>query len=100
MCYLLELSLYDTGIRVYAVDLQARRVVSSLRQKTADEYQCKSRFPEYLAPGRFDIWEGLYQIFHVALSYAIYAHHVALTRSFTACHAVNPFSCERGYDRA
>ncbi|EED11851.1 adiponectin receptor, putative [Talaromyces stipitatus ATCC 10500] len=53
--YLLELTFYGIGVSVYAF-----------------------RFPERLAPGKFDIWGSSHQIFHVAILCAMYTHQAAL----------------------
>ncbi|KAK1255264.1 hypothetical protein MKX08_009259, partial [Trichoderma sp. CBMAI-0020] len=64
--YLLELTFYGTGVSLYAF-----------------------RFPERLAPGRFDIWGSSHQLFHVAILCAMITHVAALLQGFTTCHTLD-----------
>lgn len=47
------------------------------------------RFPERVAPGKFDIWGSSHQIFHIAILCAIYTHLTALLQGFTTCHTLD-----------
>ncbi|KAF2654352.1 hemolysin-III protein [Lophiostoma macrostomum CBS 122681] len=64
--YLIELSLYGSGVGLYAF-----------------------RIPERFAPGTFDILGASHQIFHAAILCAMYIHVVALTHAFKACHTLD-----------
>ena len=46
-----------------------------------------ARFPERLAPGKFDIWGSSHQIFHVLVVLAAISHLVGLVRAFDYEHS-------------
>ncbi|KAI1821704.1 hemolysin-III protein [Xylaria intraflava] len=72
--YLLELVFYGGGVSLYG-----------------------SRTPERFAPGRFDIWGGSHQIFHVSILCAMYIHAIALSQAFTACHTLDICSIQAAH---
>ncbi|KAI0052140.1 HlyIII-domain-containing protein [Auriscalpium vulgare] len=46
-----------------------------------------NRFPERLAPGKFDIWFASHQIFHVFVVLAALAHYVCILTAFDHWHS-------------
>ena len=46
-----------------------------------------ARFPERLAPGKFDIWGSSHQVFHVLVVLAAMSHLVGLVKAFDYEHS-------------
>ncbi|KAL7929056.1 hemolysin-III protein [Trichoderma chlorosporum] len=72
--YTLELALYAIGAVFYG-----------------------SRFPERLAPGRFDIWGGSHSIFHVFILCAMYLNAFALVQGFTSSRSLDICDIKAGH---